>query len=163
MDAVLNVLHWSPLSRRRSEERGRCPVHCSTAPRSRSFSVDRRRNCFQCFSCGAKGNQLDLFAQTRKLDLYPAAIELCRLVGIDVPYLSNGEQRRGTRPARKAEVVSYLQAQGCGAMHIQPERWRHKVGKAYCPRCGKYMGHIINVERSVFSSVPLPENGKRKD
>lgn len=99
MDAVLNMLRWSPLSCRGSEERGQCPVHCSTNPRSRSFSVDRRGNRFQCFSCGAKGNQLDLFAQVRKLELYEAAVELCRLVGIDVPYIGSQEQRRGARPA----------------------------------------------------------------
>jgi hypothetical protein len=45
--------------------------------------------------------------------------------------------------ARKGEVVAYLQAQGCGAVHVQPERWRHRGGRAYCPLCNRFMGFVV--------------------
>lgn len=93
--AVLDALHWSPSMRNQSQGRGPCPI-CDAPDRKRSFSVDRRGNRFQCFACGARGNQLDLFVKACKLTLYPAAIELCRRLRINVPYRQT-EQRRGTR------------------------------------------------------------------
>jgi hypothetical protein len=56
---------------------------------------------------------------------------------------------------RKADIVSYLKANGCGALHIRPERWPHRNGKAFCPRCGKYMGHVVISEQSIaMGTVP---------
>jgi DNA primase len=102
MDDVLNELHWRPLSRTGAEERGRCPIHGSTNPRSRSFAVNRTANLFCCFSCGAGGNHLDLFMSAAKLDIHAAAAELCRRLGIDVPY---HKQRRGARTGPAHEQV----------------------------------------------------------
>lgn len=46
--------------------------------------------------------------------------------------------------ARKAEVVAHLRAQGCGAIHVQPKQWTRKDGKAFCPKCHRFMGHVVN-------------------
>src|SRR5690349_12278119 len=81
---VLAIIEWKPALG--SGSRGPCPVHGSTGPRSRSFSVDRRGGRFQCFKCGAKGNALDLYAQVVRLPIYVAATELCRRMGLDVPW-----------------------------------------------------------------------------
>ena len=91
MNDVVNVLQWKPVCALGGQERGKCPVHRSTNQRSRSFSVDRRGNRFQCFTCKAKGNQLDLFVQATGLKLYDAAVELCRRLRMDVPYLETPE------------------------------------------------------------------------
>lgn len=86
MADILELIQWKPLAVTGSSERGPCPVHKSQATnKSRSFSVDRAGNRFQCFKCGAKGNQLDLYCQARKLSIYPAAIEICQKLGISVP------------------------------------------------------------------------------
>lgn len=95
MDDVLHLIQWKPLRASGRQERGRCPIH-GASEKSRSFSVDRRGNRFQCFSCGAKGNQLDLYAKVRRLDVYSAALDLCRRLSIDIPYQDRREQRRGT-------------------------------------------------------------------
>jgi hypothetical protein len=41
---------------------------------------------------------------------------------------------------RKIEVVAHFQAQDCGSLHIQPEHWIHRDGRAYCPGCERFMG-----------------------
>ena len=99
---ILDLIEWKPLAVTSSSERGPCPVHKSQKTRqSRSFSVDRAGNRFQWFKCGAKGNQLDLYGQVRKLAIYPAAVEICEKLGIPVPenyqFYKSREQRRGTR------------------------------------------------------------------
>lgn len=102
METVLDVIQWKPLRAGGRELRGPCPIHGSTGPRSRIFSVDPEGRRFNCFKCHACGNHFDLFVQVTKLDLHAAAIELCRRAGIDVPFLKSREQRREpvTAPSR---------------------------------------------------------------
>jgi DNA primase len=82
---VLELLEFSPSSSAGDEFRGPCPIHRSKSPDSRSFCAKLTRNAFQCFSCGAKGNQLDLWRQATSLPLYEAAIDLCKKLQIDIP------------------------------------------------------------------------------
>lgn len=65
--------------------RGPCPIHDSSSPTSRSFSVNVSKNTFRCFKCGASGNQLDLWVAISKLPLHEAARDLCERLGMDVP------------------------------------------------------------------------------
>jgi DNA primase len=87
MADVLRLLHFAPTSVRGDQRRGPCPVHGSRGPRSRSFSVNVRLGRYRCFRCGSRGNALELWAAARKLTLPAAAIELCELLGIDVPWI----------------------------------------------------------------------------
>lgn len=85
MSRVLELLHWSPVAEQGGQLRGPCPVHASSSPHSRSFSVNVEKHTFQCFKCGCRGNQLDLFASATRLPLYEAAVELCRKLGAEPP------------------------------------------------------------------------------
>ena len=67
--------------------RGPCPIHGSSSPRSRSFSVNVQRHTYQCFKCGSLGNQLDLWAAVTKTDLHTAAIDLCDKAHVDIPWI----------------------------------------------------------------------------
>ena len=67
--------------------RGPCPVHCSQSPRSRSFSVHLAREVCRCFQCGFAGNQIQLWAAYTQLGNRPAAIDLCREIGREVPWI----------------------------------------------------------------------------
>ena len=82
---VLAHIEWQPVARNGMQLRGACPVHKSTNPRSRSFSVNVQTNAYQCFSCGSKGNQLDLWAELTGLPLHAAARNLCKSLGIEPP------------------------------------------------------------------------------
>jgi hypothetical protein len=30
----------------------------------------------------------------------------------------------------------------CGSLHIQPQHWVHRDGRAYCTGCGRFMGYV---------------------
>jgi DNA primase len=77
-----------PLGENRGEQvRGRCPVHHSTSPRSRSFSANLKRNIYRCFRCGSSGNQLDLYAAVTGQSLFAAAVALCERLHREIPWV----------------------------------------------------------------------------
>ena len=93
---VLALLGFKLVTRRGDQLRGPCPIHGSSSPRSRSFSVNLRLNTFRCFGCGRGGNQLDLWAAHSQLPLLEAARDLCAKLSLDVPNLH--EQRSPMEP-----------------------------------------------------------------
>jgi DNA primase len=82
---VLGLCSFQANEQSGDQVRGPCPIHGSTSPTSRSFSANLRKNNFQCFKCGASGNQLDLWVAISKLPLHVAAADLCERLGITVP------------------------------------------------------------------------------
>ena len=87
MAQVLEIIGFIPVETSKSQQRGPCPVHRSSSSTSRVFSVNLRKNVFQCFRCGAAGNQLDLYAAVTRQGLYEAALDLCQRLSIDAPRL----------------------------------------------------------------------------
>ena len=81
---VLDLVGFTPTTRRGPQWRGPCPVHGS-APGSRSFAAQVAKHCWHCFGCGAGGNALDLYLAVAKLPPYEGALELCARLGIAVP------------------------------------------------------------------------------
>lgn len=87
MEQVLNQIGFEPTTRSGNQWYGRCPVHNSTAARSRSFSVNLDTGRYYCHKCKSHGNQLELWAAVTQLPLYQAAIDLCRVLGREVPWI----------------------------------------------------------------------------
>ena len=87
MRDVLGLLQFEPRVQRGDQGRGPCPVHGSRNPQSRSFSVNVRLGRYQCFVCGSSGNALELWSAVRGVKLYAAAVELCQLLGVEVPWV----------------------------------------------------------------------------
>ena len=88
MEQVLGLLGFEPSSRSGSQWYGRCPLHESgPARRRRSFSVNVAIGRYCCHRCGSRGNQLELWAAAARLPLHQAAIDLCRRLGHDVPWV----------------------------------------------------------------------------
>jgi hypothetical protein len=85
---VLDLVGFIPIRRAGPQLRGPCPLRqCVSSDRHR-FSANLTRNQFQCFSCGAKGGQLELWAAiTSDQSIYNATIDLCLRVGIEVPWI----------------------------------------------------------------------------
>ena len=85
MEQVLQLLRFEP-SRRSGDQWYRCcPLHDSPSRRRRAFSVNVTIGRYYCHQCRSKGHQLHLWAATTKMPLHPAAIELCRVLGREVP------------------------------------------------------------------------------
>jgi len=88
MEDVFNQLEFEPTTRTGTQLHGPCPVHGSTSPNSRSFSVNLEQGRYYCHKCESKGNQLELWAAVHKLPFYDAAIDLCRALGREVPQIT---------------------------------------------------------------------------
>jgi DNA primase len=87
MEQVLNLLGFEPSNRSGHQWYGRCPLHDSTSRRSRPFSVNVAIGRYYCHQCHSHGNQLELWAAFTKRSLHQAAIDLCRLLGREVPWI----------------------------------------------------------------------------
>ena len=87
MEQVLHQLGFQPASRTGSQLHGPCPVHDSKSPGSRTFSVNLDNGRYYCHKCRSRGNQLELWAAVNKLSLYEAALDLCRVLGREVPWI----------------------------------------------------------------------------
>jgi DNA primase len=88
MEQVLNQLNFDPTSRSGNQWHGPCLVHGSTSSGSRSFSVNLDTGRYFCHKCQSHGNALELWAAVHKLNIYEAALDLCRALGSDVPWIN---------------------------------------------------------------------------
>ena len=59
----------------------RCPFHTEKTP---SFSVNRNKQFFHCFGCGASGNAISFLMDFSHLDFIEAVEDLANFAGIDV-------------------------------------------------------------------------------
>jgi DNA primase len=87
MEQVLDLIHFEPTRTRGNQWRGPCPIHRSGSPRSRSFSVNLSTRRYYCHKCRCKGNQIEFWAQIKRLPIYDAAIDLCAALGREVPWI----------------------------------------------------------------------------
>ena len=87
MQQVLDLIDFQPSGRTGPQLHGPCPVHGSSSPRSRSLSVNLDLGRYPCHKCGRQGNPLELWAAIQQTSLYNASVELCRVLGRDVPRL----------------------------------------------------------------------------
>ena len=113
---VLEIVGFYANEESGEQVRGPCPVHGSTSADSRSFSANLRRNTFQCFKCGAKGNQLDLYATITGLPIHEAALQLCEKAGVDLQQMLLSLTKRPLRPRgiREEEPVSPVDSETTG-------------------------------------------------
>jgi len=85
MVEVLKLLGFEPSHRTGDQWSGRCPLHDCTSGRRQTFSVNVAICRYHCHKCHSQGNQLELWAAFTRLPLYPAMLDLCRLLGREVP------------------------------------------------------------------------------
>ena len=74
--SMQQLLHHYGIKLRRSgkELRGKCPLHNGEG--TDTFHANLDKNVFHCFSCGAKGNILDLTAAMEHTTVRDAALKL---------------------------------------------------------------------------------------
>jgi hypothetical protein len=61
--------------------------HQSGTKRARSLSANLALGRYFCHRCGSHGNQLELKAASTKISLREAAIDFCRRLGREVPWI----------------------------------------------------------------------------
>jgi hypothetical protein len=79
VDIQMVLAHYGiiSLSKHGEELRGSCPIHRGSA-KSKTFTINVRKNAFQCFSkeCNARGNVLDFVSAMERCDVRNAALKL---------------------------------------------------------------------------------------
>jgi len=86
IEQVLRLLGFEPIRRRGEQWYGRCPLPACQLSERHSFSVNVALGRYYCHRCGSHGHQLELWAAATGLSLYPAAIDLCAVLGREVPW-----------------------------------------------------------------------------
>ncbi len=71
-----------PLKKTGSNYMARCPFHNEKTP---SFSVNRKKQFYHCFGCGASGNAISFLMDYNHLDFVEAVEDLASFIGVDVP------------------------------------------------------------------------------
>ena len=88
MQDVLRLLQFEATVCGGDQWRGPCPVHGSPNPQSRAFSVNVRWGRYNCFRCGSRGHALELWAAAHGVSLSAASLELCQLLGLEIPWVT---------------------------------------------------------------------------
>jgi DNA primase len=81
---ALGLLGWRASEVTGNRYRGPCPIHGSTSPASRSFSVTTTE--WYCHKCKKGGDVILLWQWVHRLEVYPAALHLCHAAGVDPPF-----------------------------------------------------------------------------
>jgi DNA primase len=71
-----------PLKKTGANYVARCPFHTEKTP---SFSVNRKKQFFHCFGCGASGNAIGFLMDFSHLNFVEAVENLAAFAGVDVP------------------------------------------------------------------------------
>lgn len=71
-----------PLKKTGSNFVARCPFHTEKTP---SFSVNRKKQFYYCFGCGASGNAIGFLMDFNHLDFVEAVEDLASFAGVQVP------------------------------------------------------------------------------
>jgi hypothetical protein len=87
-EPVLNLLGFEPTSRSGTQWYGRCPLQdCGTDRPRRSFWVNVASGRYGCHRCRSHGNPLELWAAATQQSMYQAAIDLCRRLDCEIPWI----------------------------------------------------------------------------
>jgi len=92
-----------PLKKTGANFVARCPFHTEKTP---SFSVNRDKQFYHCFGCGASGNAISFLMEFNRLDFVEAIEDLAAFVGVDVPRESFSAQ---SSPQKKDDLNNLYQ------------------------------------------------------
>lgn len=106
-----------PLKKTGNSFVARCPFHTEKTP---SFSVNRKKQFFHCFGCGASGNAISFLMDFSHLDFVEAVEDLAGFVGVEVPRVSIEYQSAGQK---KEDLSSlYLLMEKVAAFYVEQLR-----------------------------------------
>lgn len=82
VDIVELIDKHVPLKKTGANFVARCPFHSEKTP---SFSVNRNKQFFHCFGCGASGNAIGFLMDFNHLDFVEAVEDLATFAGLEIP------------------------------------------------------------------------------
>jgi len=96
MEQVLKLVGFEPTQRRGHQWYGACPLHASSSPRPRCFSVNVQSGHYCCHQCHSAGDQLHLWAAVTALSVYDGTIHLCQVTCHPIPWIWHHQPTRTT-------------------------------------------------------------------
>ncbi len=91
-----------PLKKTGSNYTARCPFHNEKSP---SFNVNRNKQFYHCFGCGAGGNVISFLIEFNHLSFVEAIEELATAAGVEIPY----ENQTNFEPEAKNKLLDLQQ------------------------------------------------------
>ncbi len=91
-----------PLKKTGSNYAARCPFHNEKSP---SFNVNRNKQFYHCFGCGAGGNVISFLIEFNHLSFVEAIEELATFAGVEIPY----ENQTNFEPEAKNKLLDLQQ------------------------------------------------------
>ena len=97
-----------PLKQAGKNYQARCPFHNEKTP---SFSVNREKQFYHCFGCGASGNAISFLMDYERQTFVEAVETLAETLGVDIPR----ETRGGDQHGQEVGLAPLYQVQGQAA------------------------------------------------
>jgi DNA primase len=117
VDIVDLIDRHVPLKKSGANYVARCPFHTEKTP---SFSVNRGKQFFHCFGCGASGNAIGFLMDFGHLDFVEAVEDLAHFAGLEVPRESVHQAHSGQQKAAYQDAYKLLeQAAGIYAKRLK--------------------------------------------
>lgn len=121
-DIVDVISGYVKLTKKGSSYFGLCPFHNEKSP---SFSVNRQRQMYYCFGCGAGGNVFTFLMEYENYSFLEALKFLADRAGVELPaqeYSKEARQRADTKAVlleinKMAARYFYAQLKGAGGKH----------------------------------------------
>lgn len=104
LERIFRLLNIPAATRNAVSARGPCPRNC--CPDRRCTSYQFNFNCYKCFKCKQGGSPFGLYQNFHRKDFYWCAKELCKDLGIPVPYLKRGKGRKDRKPRIRNKGLS---------------------------------------------------------
>ncbi|MDD2864456.1 MAG: DNA primase [Methylococcales bacterium] len=102
-----------PLKKMGSNYTARCPFHNEKSP---SFNVNRNKQFYHCFGCGAGGNVISFLMEFNHLSFVETIEELATVAGVEIPY----ENQTGYEPEAKNKLVELQEIMAaCATFYTQ--------------------------------------------
>jgi predicted P-loop ATPase len=158
VDIVDVIDRYVPLKKSGAEYEACCPFHADASP---SFKVNREKQFYHCFGCGANGDAIGFLMAHRGLDFKAACGELGADVPDNAPNAASAPARLGDKAAAEHKRTTPWQA--CAAVPDDaPEpfaahsvrgrpsmRWQYQ-------RDGNVLGWVYRFETSSGGKVVMP-------
>lgn len=105
---------------------GLCPFHQEKTP---SFTVDREKNVFHCFGCGAGGDVIKLVSLTLNLRPLEAARQICLDFGLPVDRPATPEAKREAKKAARRQKAKADLDLMVGMLHRELCAWYRAINR----------------------------------
>jgi len=135
---------------------GKCPIHRGDG--KRAFRVNVKKNIFNCFSCSARGNVIDLVAAMEQCSVRDAAVRLRDWFSVSMPTAGGHQQIPGPQriiePIKLGEQVAENKPLGFELKGIDPthpylanrgitRETAERFGAGFFPGKGTMSGRIV--------------------